>query len=315
MHVGSRNRPTAKALTSAAMAFWAFVGQPCAFASSLDAVGDEKPATPIGVYHHVWQIIKDHYYDPTYNGQKWTRWEHKYDKHLKDLDDSRRAINTMVMSLGDRYTRYLDPTAFAGEKEQITAKLCGIGIQMNLNKEHKLIVIAPIEGTPASKAGLLPMDEILDIDGKPTSGMSVEEASKNIRGQIGTSVALTILRNKEKLNMLITRDEIPIRSVHDVKMLNNQVGYIRLGTFMSERANEEMREALDKLSPALGIVIDLRNNPGGLVTNARDICNMFLDGGIIVSTIDRQGRMESLRATRHPISKQAVNKRRQCQRF
>jgi carboxyl-terminal processing protease len=280
-------------------------------ASSLDTTYD-KPATPVGLYHHVWQLVKEHYYDAAFNGQNWNRWEHRYDKHLKDMDDSRRALNTMLASLGDRYTRYLDPTAFEGEKEAIEAKLCGIGIQMGLNKEHKLIVIAPIEGTPAARAGLMPMDEIAEIDGQSTNGISVEAASKLIRGKIGTEVALNIIREKNKVFYKISRDEIPIKSVHNVMMLNNQIGYIRLGTFMSERASEEMSAALDKLSPARGIIIDLRNNPGGLVTNARAICSMFMDSSpqrsypVIVSTVDRSGKLESARVNGRQISTQAL---------
>lgn len=293
------------------LAFVAAPNSALAAAADLELVKTDKPVTPGGVYHHVWQLVKDHYYDPTYNGQNWTRWEHRYDKQLTDLDDARRAINTMVMSLADRYTRYLDPTAFDSEKEAIAAKLYGVGIQMNLNKEHKLIVISPIEGSPAAKAGILPMDEIAEIDSKPTSGLSVEQASKMIRGPIGTTVVLTILRTKERKLVSITRDEIPIRSVHNVQMLNNEMGYIRLGTFMSERANEEMRVALDKLSPARGLVIDLRNNPGGLVNNAIDICGMFLESNpssspIVVSTIDRNAKVQAFRASSRQISKQAL---------
>ena len=282
--------------------------QPANAVDSLNANKQElKEATPVGLFHHVWKLIQDTYYEPTYNGQQWSRWEHRYDKRLKDMDDARKAIDTMLASLGDRYTRYLNPTAFDDEKQQIDARLYGIGIQMGLDtKAQRLIVVAPIEGTPADKAGLQPQDEITEIDGTATTGLSVEQASKLIRGEIGTAVVLTIVRNKQKKKYTITRDEIPIRSVQTAKMLSNDIGYIRLSTFMSERANSEMREALDKLSPARGIIIDLRNNPGGLVTNAIDISSMFLDGGIIVSTVDRHGHLSSARASGHPISKQRI---------
>jgi carboxyl-terminal processing protease len=274
--------------------------------AALEASGEPAQATPRGLYHHVWQLINDRYYDPSFNDQKWSRWEHRYDSRMKTMDDARKAIETMLASLGDRYTRYLDPSAFDEEKQQIESKLYGIGIQMGLSKTQKLIVIAPIEGMPAAKAGLMPMDEIEEIDGKSTNGMSVEQASKLIRGAIGTDVQLTISRAGKKSSYKITRDEIPIRSVQTVKMLNGDIGYVHLSTFMSERANEEMRAALDKLSPARGIIIDLRNTPGGLVTNALDICNMFLDGGIIVSTIDRSGKLQSVRSFGKPISHQPL---------
>ncbi len=278
----------------------------CVDAKSANEGKPQPACPPISLYHQVWKLVKDSYYDSSYNSQDWTRWEHRYDKQLNDMDDSRKAVETMLASLGDRYTRYLNPSAFEGETELIAAKLFGIGIQMGLDKTSRLVVIAPIEGTPAAKAGLMPRDEIVSIDGKATNGLSVEQASKAIRGPSGTVVVLNILRDNKLKEFNITRGEITIHSVHDVMMLNNEVGYIRLGTFMSQRANDEMREALVKLTPARGIILDLRNNPGGLVTNAVDICSMFLDGGIVVSTVDRDGSRQTAHANGRPISTQAV---------
>jgi carboxyl-terminal processing protease len=277
-------------------------------APALSADKDKKDVSPDELYHHVWQLIRDRYVDPNYNGQKWSRWEHKYDHQLKDMTDSRKAIETMLASLGDRYTRYLDPSQFEEQNGNIEAKLCGIGIQMGLDKTHKLVVMTPIEGSPAEAAGLMPLDEIQEIDGKATSTMSVEQASKMIRGRIGTPVTLTILRGTEKKSFTIVRDEIQVKSVQTVKMLNNDIGYIRLSTFMSQFANDEIRKALEKLSPARGIIVDLRSNPGGLVTNAIDICSMFLEGkgAIIVSTVDRDGHFQSSRAPGTPISTQPL---------
>lgn len=275
---------------------------------SLPVAGVEEPksSTPIQLYAQVWNVIKSSYYDPTYNGQDWGRWEHKYDKQLNDMEDARKAVETMLASLGDRYTRYLNPKAYSEEREQISAKLYGIGIQMGLDKTARLVVIAPIEGTPAAKAGLMPKDEIVAINGKSTQGLSVEQASKAIRGPIGTSVSLTIMRDKKPKAFNIIRDEIIVRSVHDVMMMNSEVGYVRLGTFMSVRANEEMREALVKLTPARGIILDLRNNPGGLVSNAVEICNMLLEKGVIVSTVDKEGNRQAVWSSGHPISTQAL---------
>jgi carboxyl-terminal processing protease len=279
---------------------------PGGFAQALPDRCADMP--PVELYHDVWQLIKDRYYDPGFNGQKWSRWEHKYDKYLKTTADAHKAIETMLASLGDRYTRYLNKEAFDDQTTVIEAKLYGIGIQMGVDKTHKLVVMTPIEGSPAEAAGLLPMDEIAEIDGKATSTMSVEQASKMIRGQIGTKVTLTIMRNKERKVFTITRDEIQVKSVQTAKMLSDDIGYIRLSTFMSQFANDEIRKALEKLSPARGIIIDLRSNPGGLVTNAIDICSMFMDGkgGIIVSTVDREGKFQSSRAPGTPISWQPL---------
>jgi carboxyl-terminal processing protease len=282
-----------------------------ASAADREAAPKKPPvATPVGVYHHVWQLVEDNYFDPTYHGQNWKRWEHRYDSQLKNMDDAHKAIDSMLASLADRYTRYLDPSAFDDEKFQISSKLCGVGLQLGVDKNQKVVVIAPIEGMPAARAGLLPNDVIIEVDGKPTNGMSVEAVSKRVRGPIDTQVKLAVMRDGNRLEFDVTRAEIPIRSVHAVQMLDDNIGYLQLSTFMSERAGEEVREALEKLSPARGLIIDLRNNPGGLVTNAIAICSMFLDGGdlnpVIVSTIDRSGKPVHTRTVARPISHQPI---------
>lgn len=264
------------------------------------------PIDPEHLYHRVWQLIAEDYYDQTYSGQSWARWEHRYDHKLKTLDDSHKAIETMLASLGDRYTRFLDPDAFEDEKSQIDAHLYGIGVQIGLDKTHKIIVIAPIEGTPAARAGLMPADEIAAINGKSTTGLSVEEAAKQIKGPINTQVVLTVIRTKQKLNIPIVRAEIPIRAVQTAKMLDSDIGYIRLSSFISQQANNEMKDALTRLAKAKGIVLDLRDNPGGLLTNAIDIANMFLDHGNIVSTVDRDGYKTPAMSDGKPFTHQPV---------
>lgn len=258
--------------------------------------------TPDQVYHKVWELIKEDFYDTSYNNQNWTRWQNRYDGKLKNLDDAHKAIETMLASLGDRYTRFLDRDAFDDEKTQIDAKFYGIGIQIGMDKAQRIVVIAPIDGTPASRAGLMPGDEIAEINGKPTKGLSVEEAAKQIKGPINTQVILSLVRGKQKIKVAITRGEIPIKAVQTAKMLPGDIGYIRLSSFISEQATREMKEALSKLGGAKGIILDLRGNPGGLLTNAIDISNMFLDGGNIVSTVDRDGYKTPAMSDGKPIS-------------
>jgi carboxyl-terminal processing protease len=245
---------------------------------------------PERLYHRVWHLIEDDFYDTNVlQSHDWHRWEHRYDGKLKTLDDSHVAIETMLASLGDRYTRFLDREAFDDEKQQIDAKLYGIGVQIGTDKAKKIIVIAPIEGTPASRAGLLPADEIAEIDGKSTKGWSVEEAAKHIRGELNKEVKLTLVRGKDRIKVAVRREEIPIKAVQTAKLIDGNVGYIRLSSFISQQATHEVREAITKLNGAKGIVLDLRDNPGGLLTNAIDISNLFLDSGNIVSTVDRDG--------------------------
>ena len=261
----------------------------------------------IAVYHKVWDIVQKHFYEPNYGGQDWSCWEHRYDKFIKDDDDEQKAIETMLASLGDRYTRYLNKASFEEEATQIAGRLYGIGVQIAFDaKTGKLIVVAPIEGSPAAKAGLLPADEIDEIDGKSTKGLTLQEASARIKGPINSTVVMKITRHNEPKEISITRGEIQLRSVQTVRMLNSEIGYIRLSTFMSSRAAQEVQEALVQLTPARGIILDLRENPGGLVANAIEICSLFIQAGVVVSTVDRDNYFADSRVNGKWISNQPL---------
>jgi carboxyl-terminal processing protease len=267
----------------------------------------EKPAAkpvipPEQLYHKAWAMIQDMFYEKKFNNQDWDRWHHRYDSKLKTQDDAHKAIETMIASLGDPYTRFLSKESFDEEKDQIAAHLYGVGMQLGMNKEHKVVVIAPIQDTPAYKAGIHPGDEIIEVDHKPVKGQSLDQVVKQIRGLPGTAVAITIMRGTERKTSSMTRAEVPIKAVANAEMLPNNIGYIRLDSFISHKANDEMRDALKKETGAKGIILDLRNNPGGLLANAIEIANMFLDHGIIVSTVDADGYKNSTVSSHHPIT-------------
>lgn len=250
---------------------------------------------PKKLYDKVWKIIESDYVDQTFNHQDWEIWRHRYDEHLMDRDDAYKAIETMIASLGDRYTRFLDRKEFEEEKESIEAELTGVGIQIGLDKENRVIIIAPINGTPGADADLRPNDLIIEIDGTNTSGISIDQAARKIRGPVGTSVTLTIKREEEKLKKTITRAVIPIKAIPDDQILTifDDVGYIRLSTFISKDTVEELLNALAQLKDCKGLIIDLRNNPGGLLNNAMVISDMFLNDGVIVSTVNKNGYVSS----------------------
>jgi carboxyl-terminal processing protease len=262
---------------------------------------------PDELYHKVWYLIKDEFYDQKVISEEWSRWEHRYDGKLKTMDDAHKAIETMLASLGDRYTRFLDHDAFDDERSQIESHLFGVGIQIGMDKTNNVVVIAPIPDTPAARAGLMAQDEIVEINGKPTKGISVEEAAKQIKGEKGTKVSLTLMRSGKQVKVTMVRDEIQIKAVQTAQMINPDVGYIRLTSFISEHANDEMKKALGQLSSAKGIILDLRDNPGGLLTNAIEISNMFLDGHHdIVSTVDKDGYKTPAVSDGHPITHQPL---------
>lgn len=257
--------------------------------------------SPDQLYDQVWKLINTKYVDQTNNCQDWNKWRHKYDSYIRTSDDAYVAIDTMLASLNDPYTKFLNPKEFAEETSSIKGSLKGIGVQIGV-REGKLLIIAPIEDTPGEKAGLLAEDEILEINGESTKGITVDKAADKIRGEEGTVVELLIKRKNQPNKLYkIARAEIEIKSVslktpENIK-LNNDVGYIRLSSFISKNAAEEFSAALQQNCDKKGFIIDLRSNPGGLLSNAILISNMFMNGGIIVSTVDRDGYKDTSRAT------------------
>ena len=265
---------------------------------------------PIDLYDNVWRLINNKFVDQTNNNQDWASWRHRYDDKIKTNEDAYVAINTMVASLNDPYTKFLDPKEFADETSSIKGSLKGIGIQIGV-KDGKLMVIAPIEDTPAEKAGLKADDEILEINGESTKGITVDKAADKIRGKEGTQVTLLIKRKDNPLkSYTITRANIEIKSISqktpDGIKVPDDYCYIRLSSFISRNAASEFGAILNANKNKKGFIVDLRSNPGGLLTNAIYISDMFLDGGTIVSTVDRDGYKETQRAsagvyTRKPV--------------
>ena len=266
-----------------------------------------KSFEDLSLYHQAWKLVNTKFVDQTNNNQDWAKWENKYDNKIESPEDAYVAIDTMIASLNDPYTRFLKPKDFEEETNSIKGSLKGIGVQIT-ERDGKIIVLSPLEDTPAERAGLQPDDEILSIDGVSTKGMNITKASDRIRGKKGTKVNLMIKRaNTPNRIYTIERDEINLKSVStkplfDTTKVDSQIGYIRLSSFISRNAATEFRTALTQYSDKKGIIIDLRSNSGGLLTNAILIADMFLNGEIIVATVDRDGYKDTCRSSRKYIS-------------
>ena len=275
------------------------------------AIAQTYAATPAEMYDDVWKIVNRKYYDPSNNTQDWSKWRYRYENKLKTKEDAYVAIETMLASLNDPYTRFLDPKEFSEETQSIKGSLKGIGTQIGL-RDGVLVIIAPLEDSPAERAGLMADDKILEINGESTKGINIDAAADKIRGEKGTTVTLLIQR-KDVPNKLysVVRDEIEVKSVSckppfETTKIPNDIQYIRLSSFISKNAASEIENILNNSSSAKGYIIDLRSNPGGLLTNAIYISDMLLRGGVIVSTVDRDSYKSTTRARYQQVTDKPI---------
>ena len=219
--------------------------------------------------------------------QFWEVWNTVKKKHVDqpvdEVDLFYGAISGLVRGLGDEYSVYFPPVEAEEFAEDITGKFEGIGAEI-ATRNDQLIIVAPLPGSPAEKAGLRPGDKVLAIDGLDTNGLSLQEAVKKIRGTLGTTVTLTITHNGFDTieDIDIIRDKISVPTV-EWEMKDDNIAYIRIGYFNQDTWRDfdaAVREIL--LSSPQGLILDLRSNPGGFLETSIDIASEWVKSGVIV---------------------------------
>jgi len=266
------------------------------------------------VIDHVWQIVYRDFLDSSGKFQK-SNWislrKEVLSKTYSDSNEAYDAIRDMLSNLDDSYTRFLEPKEFNQMRIDTSGELTGVGIQIVKDKDSDdLIIISPIEGTPAFDAGIKARDKILSIDDISTEGMNIEEAVKLIRGQRGTKVKLEILRGSNSFFKILSREKIEIKSVSSkVNQTKNglSIGYVRIKQF-NANASKETRDAIKDLETkkVAGYVLDLRSNPGGLVESSIDISRHFINKGVIVSTVSKDGLKETTKGNGQALTKKPL---------
>ena len=214
------------------------------------------------------------------------------EKYVDEVDQSKSmdaAINGLLQSL-DPYSTYMTPESFEGMQTETSGRFGGLGIEVGM-ESGVVKIISPIDDTPASKAGVKAGDYIVKIDGVQVQGQSLMEAVDLMRGPVGSGIEITVRRRgvKKALIFNIIREIIQVQSVKS-EIINNNIGYIRLTSF-NENSSQQIKEKVEKINKdknLKGYILDLRNNPGGLLSQAIKISDFFLENGEIVSTKSRK---------------------------
>ncbi len=197
------------------------------------------------------------------------------------------ALKGLVESL-DRHSQFLDPNAYSEMQVETRGEFGGIGLEITLSKDGLVTVVTPIDDTPGAEAGLKPNDKLVKIDGQASRGLSLHEAVKKLRGRPGTKVALSVYRETENrmFDVTIPRAVINIRSIKEAKMAANKIGYIRISEFQDNTTRDLKKslETLEQTASLDGLILDLRNNPGGLLDVAIEVAGAFLPNGKLVLT-------------------------------
>ena len=247
----------------------------------------------------VWRLVNRAYLDETFNRQNWWFVRERFVKgDYENREAAYDAIRDMLASLDDPYTRLLPPEQYRSLQTSTAGELTGVGLQIAKDEaDQTLQVIAPIEGSPASAADLQPRDRILAIDGHLTAELTLDEAANYMRGPVGTTVILTVSRQTQTPREIeLIRDIVnlnPVLTRLDRVSSDLTVGYIRLSQFNANAAHEVAARIQDfEQQGANAYILDLRNNPGGVLNGGIEIARLWLESGTIVYTFDRRGVLD-----------------------
>ena len=273
-------------LAASGMAFYAGKNAPeilRQFGSESVHAGGLSGDSSFNLFYEAYSIVSRHYLKKLDSKEDYTKMEYG-------------AIRGMLRSLGDQYTRFMDPKAYNNMTIETKGKFGGVGIVIGIRNEQ-LTVISPLEGTPAFRAGLKSGDIIIKIDGVSTEDMALDDAVARIRGNPGDKVVLTVWRRAfdsvDGKEFEMVRDEIELKPINESRIIEKtNIGYIKLETFSKVSRDELKKSILEfKEKGMKGMILDLRNNPGGLLDSAIEVTQLFVEEGPIVHRENREGKL------------------------
>jgi carboxyl-terminal processing protease len=255
-----------------------------------NVLADPQKTTDLSLLWNVWRLLQQHYVDPN---------------ALQPTKLTYGAIEGLVSGIGDPYTVFMPPEENTAFRQTLQGKLEGIGAELSV-KDGAVMIVAPLKGSPAEKAGLLPNDVISRVNGQSVDGLTLNEVVDRIRGPKGSTVTLQVYRTSkpEPLTLTIVRDNVNVPTVES-KLLTTSggtLGYVALNQF-GENSMNEVRDALNKFKDKnlKGIILDLRYNGGGYLDGAVDLVSMFLRQGEVVSVESRGGETDRHDVSGHPL--------------
>lgn len=268
--------------------------------------------SPKAVLDEAWQIIEAEYVDAGFNKVDWQQVRQQLlGQNYTNRSQAYRALQQAIQRLGDPYTRFLDPQQYQNLTNQTAGEFSGVGIRLRLDETSKALQVADVmPNSPAAASNLQAGDTILQINQRNTQGLTLEEASRLIRGPVGSGVSFKIQRaSQTPFIVKVTRALVEVPSVDAALKVEGgrRIGYIRLQGF-SAHAADQMRRAIQTLQKdgAQAFILDLRGNPGGLLTASIEISRMWVDRGRIVSTVDRKGERDVFSANGTAFAKEPL---------
>ena len=256
---------------------------------------------PQRLFINAWRIAKNSYVDETLNNQDWLRWRTRYVKHIKTMDDANVAINSMLASLNDPYSKFLQSELFSKQKMILDSKITGVGVLFNKSGDE-IVVNHVLDNSSAQSENVMAGDTIVEVNGKKTSELDMDEIIKSIETGEEDTVELTLKRNDKTITKKLKRTDIPIGTM-EYKMLDNDIALVTLSNIMGDRAVEDFKNILIKTNDAKGLIIDVRNNYGGILANAVQMSNLMLNENKIVSINSRVNSKYQIYADNEKIFK------------
>lgn len=240
---------------------------------------------PQRLFINAWRITKNSYVDETLNNQDWSKWRIRYIKHIKTIEDANIAINSMLASLNDQYSKFLQSDLFSKQKIIIDSQITGIGVLFNKSGEN-IVINHIMDNSPAQTADIKPGDVIISINGEKTNGLEIKNVINNIEASGNKEIDITIKRGNILINKKLKRKAIPIKTM-EYKITKDNIGIITLENIMGGKAVSDFKNIIIETNNTKGIIIDLRNNYGGVLANAIQMANYMMDQGKIVSIQSR----------------------------